>query len=116
MQQEVDQLMIETHIRTLATRRNLKLTTHAHQEMVAENIATAELLSSLGCCSILENYPDHKRGACCLVCGQADSGRYIHVVCTTDGARIGYYHHSMSQNPPNGEPLSREECGHDNVT
>ena len=107
MQQDVDQFMIETQIRTLATRRNLKLTTHAHQEMVAENIATAELLSSLSCCSILENYPDHKRGACCLVCGQADSGRYIHVVFTTDRLELVIITMYEPKPPKWGTPFKR---------
>jgi Domain of unknown function (DUF4258) len=29
------------------------------------------------------HYPDHRRGACCLLCGYTDSGRPLHLVCTT---------------------------------
>ncbi|MBI3394168.1 MAG: DUF4258 domain-containing protein [Nitrospirae bacterium] len=32
---------------------------------------------------ILENYPDHRRGSCCLVSGSSRQGRPLHVVCTT---------------------------------
>ena len=32
---------------------------------------------------IIENYQEHRRGACCLCCGVTVTGRYIHVVCTT---------------------------------
>jgi hypothetical protein len=84
MQKYRDGAEVENHVHILATQREIQLTIHGHQEMVAEDIATVELLSALSRCTVLENYPDHKRGACCLVCGQADSGRYLHVVCSTD--------------------------------
>ncbi|MBI3972422.1 MAG: DUF4258 domain-containing protein [Chloroflexi bacterium] len=32
---------------------------------------------------MLENYPEHRRGACCLIGGTTSTGRPIHVVCTT---------------------------------
>jgi hypothetical protein len=32
---------------------------------------------------VLENYPEHRRGACCLLYGRAANGRHLHVVCTT---------------------------------
>jgi hypothetical protein len=31
----------------------------------------------------LENYPEHRRGACCLLSGFTHGGRRIHIVCTT---------------------------------
>jgi hypothetical protein len=31
----------------------------------------------------LEDYPEHRRGACCLVNGFTDEGRPLHSVCTT---------------------------------
>jgi hypothetical protein len=77
MQEDSDQARIENHVHTFATRREIQLTIHGHQEMVAEDTTVAELLSALSRCTVLENYPDHKRGACCLVCGQAESGRYL---------------------------------------
>lgn len=79
---QVDRLHIETVVRALAAKRAIRLTVHAHQEMVEEDIAVSELLTGLDNCTLLENYPEHKRGACCLVCGRAETGRYLHVVCT----------------------------------
>jgi hypothetical protein len=61
----------------------LRITAHAHQEMVEEDISLQEVYDVLGDARLLENYPDHKRGACCLVCGRTSRGRYVHVVCTT---------------------------------
>ena len=75
---------IETRIRKQASERKISLTLHAHQEMLEEDISSAELVASLRNCTLVENYPDHKRGACCLVCGQADTGRMLHVVCTCE--------------------------------
>jgi len=56
---------------------------HGHQEMVAEDISYDAVLEALRDCKVLENYPDHQRGPCCLVCGRTVSGRCLHVVCTT---------------------------------
>jgi hypothetical protein len=32
---------------------------------------------------VVEDYPEHRRGACCLVCQRTRRGKYVHVVCTT---------------------------------
>ncbi len=77
-----DKGRIGTAIRTFVDDRAVKFTIHAHREMVEENITVSELLSSLADCVLLEDYPDHKRGACRLVCGKAKTGRYLHTVCT----------------------------------
>ena len=61
----------------------IRLTVHGHQEMVEEDISYRALREALLSCRVLENYPDHQRGPCCLVCGRAQDGRYLHVVCTT---------------------------------
>ena len=66
---QADRLHIETVVRALAAKRAIKLTLHAHQEMVEEDITVSELLAGLENCTLLENYPDYERGACCLVCG-----------------------------------------------
>lgn len=64
------------------------MTLHAHQEMVQEGISVNELQTSLETSVLLEDYPDHKRGPCCLVCVQASTGRFVHVVCTTGLAEL----------------------------
>ena len=75
---------IETRIRGQAKTKAIKLTLHAHKEMIEERITVNELRDSLEASILLEDYPDHKRGPCCLVCGQAPTGRFVHVVCTTE--------------------------------
>jgi len=59
------------------------VTQHAQQEMVEEEIRLDEVLAALQRGEILELYPEHRRGACCLVSGQTKEGRWLHIVCTT---------------------------------
>jgi len=61
----------------------IRITTHAHQEMVEEAVVLDDVLFALRRATVIENYPDHKRGPCCLVYGQSQMGRDLHVVCTT---------------------------------
>ena len=61
----------------------LRITTHAHQEMVAEDIGLDDVVCAFRQATLVENYPEHKRGACCLVYGQNRNGRDLHIVCTT---------------------------------
>ena len=70
-------------IRDQAAAENLRITRHAHQEMVAEDFTLDDVLQALGAGQVLENYPDHKRGACCLIHGVTETGRHLHLVCTT---------------------------------
>ena len=76
--------LIEGHIRSLAVKRAVKLTLHAQQEMLEDDVSVAELLSCLEECTLLEHYPDHRRGSCCLVGRRTFKGRFLHVVCTTE--------------------------------
>ena len=70
-------------IRRQAAIENALVTQHAHQEMAEEEIAFDDLLEAVATGQILENYPDHRKGACCLVNGITNAGRPLHVVCTT---------------------------------
>ncbi|MBI2119937.1 MAG: DUF4258 domain-containing protein [Elusimicrobia bacterium] len=60
-----------------------RLTQHAHVEMVDETIVLDEVFDAILEGKILEDYPEHKRGHCCLLCGKTKKGRFLHVVCTT---------------------------------
>ncbi len=60
-----------------------RITAHEHQEMAEESISLDDVVDALRAAKIVENYPDHKRGACCLVVGWTRNNRAIHVVCTT---------------------------------
>ena len=74
---------ILSRIQALAAAGSLRLTQHAQQEMVEEAIRLDDLLHAIANGCILEDYPDHRRGACCLLYGTDADNRDIHVVCTT---------------------------------
>ena len=71
------------NIRTRASKGELRVTQHALQEMVQKNISLDEVLEAISTGEILENYPWHRRGPCCLLYGRTESGRDVHIVCTT---------------------------------
>ena len=70
-------------IRAQAAAEEIRVTLHAQQEMVDEGITLEEVLHASGAAQILENYPEHRRGACCLLYGVTQEGRPLHIVCTT---------------------------------
>ena len=74
---------IAARLRNQAITCAMRITLHAHQEMTEEDVSLEEVCEVLLNGHIIENYPEHKRGACCLVCGHTSGGRYVHVVCTT---------------------------------
>lgn len=74
---------IVARLRDQAAREAIRITVHAHQEMVEDEVSYEEILEVLAEAHILEDYPEHRRGPCCLVCGRTSQGRFIHVVCTT---------------------------------
>lgn len=80
---EQDLARISASLREQALADAVRITAHAHQEMVEENISLEEVREVLLDAKIVENYPEHRRGACGLACGRTRSGRYVHVVCTT---------------------------------
>jgi hypothetical protein len=51
--------------------------------MVEEGVTLDEVLEACADAEVLENYPIHRRGPCCLAYGTTKAGRPLHVVCTT---------------------------------
>jgi len=74
---------IVERLRLQAAQDRIRITLHGHQEMVEEGISYDALREALLQPQLIENYPDHQRGSCSLVCGRERSGRFLHVVCTT---------------------------------
>jgi len=70
-------------IRVQANNEDIRITIHAQQEMVEERITIDEVLEAIATGQILENYPQHRRGACCLLYGLTQVDRSLHIVCTT---------------------------------
>nr|VFJ65261.1 MAG: protein of unknown function (DUF4258) [Candidatus Kentron sp. FM]VFJ71986.1 MAG: protein of unknown function (DUF4258) [Candidatus Kentron sp. FM]VFK19073.1 MAG: protein of unknown function (DUF4258) [Candidatus Kentron sp. FM]VFK54128.1 MAG: protein of unknown function (DUF4258) [Candidatus Kentron sp. TC] len=74
---------IVSRLRRQAKADEIRVTIHGHREMAAENITYDSVREALMDGEILENYPDHQRGPCCLLCGRIRPGDFLHVVCTT---------------------------------
>jgi hypothetical protein len=75
--------MVLERIRAQAAVENIRVTQHAQQEMVEEDVVLDQVLEVISTGRILESYPEHRRGACCLLCGFTRSERPLHIVCTT---------------------------------
>ena len=71
-------------IQNQVRRETFRLTQHAQQEMAEEGITLDEVEQAILVGSIIENYPQHRRGPCCLISGFTDSQRPLHIVCTTE--------------------------------
>jgi hypothetical protein len=83
---EIDTTDVEAvlrRIRVQAAAENIRITQHAQRQMVEEDITFDEVLEAIATGQILENYPEHRRGACCLLNGLTHEGRPLHIVCTT---------------------------------
>ncbi len=70
-------------LRVQAKAGKIRFTPHAHQAMVEEDIGLEDVLEAISTGTILENYPQHRRGACCLLYGVTRAHRPLHIVCTT---------------------------------
>ena len=75
--------MLLSTIQTQAVARLFRVTDHAREEMEDETITLVEVLQAIATGQIIENYPEHRRGSCCLISGVTDQGHPLHVVCTT---------------------------------
>ena len=78
---ELDRILARIHSHAAAGSH--RIPQHAHTGMVEEGIGLEEVAEALRRGEILEHYPEHRRGACCLVSGATNLGRPLHVVCTT---------------------------------
>ena len=61
----------------------INLSHHAQEEAIAEDIFIDEMQEALLNGMIIEDYPTHRRGSCCLVYGQTEAGRDLHIVITS---------------------------------
>ncbi len=60
---------------------NYILSQHADNERMNDNLMLYEIEYAIINGTILESYPEDKRGSSCLIVGFAKSGKPIHIVC-----------------------------------
>jgi hypothetical protein len=61
-------------------KQQVKISLHAAEEALTEGITRAEIEAALLGAQVLEDYPDWWLGPSCLVYGQAQTGRDLHIV------------------------------------
>jgi len=83
-----DQDPVRSRLRSQAQAGNLRVTQHAQQEMAEEEFTLDDALHVIMNGEVLENYPEHRRGACCLLNGRTRAGRPLHVVCSTATPKV----------------------------
>lgn len=75
-------------IKAIARTGAVDLTLHAKRELANDGFTTDDLLAAIDTAVLLEDYPDDRRGASCLIYGKAKDGRPLHVVVTTSTPRV----------------------------
>lgn len=78
-----DEAAVLTRLRAPFAATEYLVSLHATGEMEDETIRTLEIETAVAHGQIIENYPDAKRGPCCLIGGDGGQGRHVHVVVTT---------------------------------
>ena len=71
-----------TQLRSHVRRFGVIFTKHSIDKMGERNITTDEVRDTILVGEIIEMYPAHPYGSCCLVQGQTEAGRHLHVVCS----------------------------------
>lgn len=79
---------ILANIQEQARAELLRVTQHAQKEMDDEDITLDEVIEAIIEGQILEDYPEHKRGSCCLVYGRTKKAVPLHIVCTTTQPKL----------------------------
>jgi hypothetical protein len=80
-----DELQNLTHIKQAFAARNYRYTIHATQQRIARNILGDEIEEAVSSAEMVEDYPQHHYGPCCLVLGRTRTGKALHLVCSLRG-------------------------------
>lgn len=59
-----------------------RYTLHAAKQRLARGIKRVEIEQAIARGEIIEDYPQHHYGACCLILGTTDRGRPLHLLCS----------------------------------
>ena len=68
--------------------RQIKISLHAADEALAEEITRPEIEAAMLNAQVLEDYPDWWLGPSCLIYGRTDAGRDIHIVLSYSGLPV----------------------------
>ena len=80
----MDEQRILEIIRQAAQTGSIKISLHAAEEAVAEEISRSEILETMTNPIIVEEYPTWWLGPCCLLYGKTRAGRDLHILSSYD--------------------------------
>lgn len=79
-----DVSQILTHLGEQVREDKIRISHHAQEEMVADEVTLDNVAEVILSGQIVENYPTHRRGSCCLINGVMQNNQPLHVVCSTN--------------------------------
>lgn len=68
-------------IRHKVRRGRFEFSKHAVDQTIIRRITVSQIREAIDTCQIIEDYPDDKYGASCLVLGFTSDGRALHIQC-----------------------------------
>lgn len=69
-----------TRITELVAAGQTRISDHGYEELAADGIRVAEVIAGVSQAILVEDYPDYRKGPCCLVLERDSGGRAIHVL------------------------------------
>ena len=67
-------------IRDLVKKGSVRISEHGYDELSVDGLTARELVNGVATGEMLENYPDFRKGPCCLVLQYDSDGSPIHAV------------------------------------
>jgi hypothetical protein len=59
-----------------------RYTVHGARQRIDRHLTGVEIEEAIQSGQIIEDYPEHHFGPCCLILGQTNSGKALHMVCS----------------------------------
>jgi len=69
-------------IRRKVAENQFELSKHAVDQSILRQIRVKEIKEAIGNCQVIEDYPNDKYGASCLISGWTQSQRPLHIQCS----------------------------------
>src|SRR5262249_1595009 len=63
-------------------RGSYRYTVHGARQRIERQLSGAEIEQAIKAGEIIEDYPEHHYGPCCLILGRTRDGKALHLVCS----------------------------------